>query len=229
LEPANDPEAIQFVHNLLAERPAKPLTIQAVFKVRPSRGPRTQIPVTYSVHLTGTNWQSVYDTARTDFQGPENLVINHLPDAPNQYHLTQISLNGAKKNSLDLPGAEANLSFAGTDFWLSDLGLEFLHWPQQRMVRDAKIKMRFGRPCKVIESINPHPTAGNYARVVSWIDDEFGSLIRAQAYDIEGKPFKFFSLESFKKVNGRWQVKDMEIRDEHTDSRTVLEFSFESE
>ena len=121
------------------------------------------------------------------------------------------------------------MPFAGTDFWLTDLGLEFLHWPQQRLVKDAKITMRLGRPCKVLESTNPRPVEGVYGRVISWIDSELGNLIYAEAYDVQNKRYKVFSLNGFKKVNGRWQVKDMVLRDDKADSRTHLEFSFQAE
>jgi hypothetical protein len=128
---------------------------------------------------------------------------------------------------MSLTGSEANVSLAGSDFWLSDLGMEFLHWPEQHFLRDAKITLRFGRPCKVLESINLQPSEGQYARVVSWIDSEMGSIIRAESWGADGKRFKTFELKHFVKVNGRWQVKDMEIQNERADSRTRLEFNFQ--
>ena len=52
--------------------------------------------------------------------------------------------------------------FAGSDFWLCDLGLEFFHWPQQKV-----LKKEFHRQCActVLESTNPNPSAdGLFAR-----------------------------------------------------------------
>src|SRR5436190_1178348 len=43
--------------------------------------------------------------------------------------------------------------FAGSDFWLCDLALEFLHWPEQKIL---KTELRKTLSCKVLESINPH-------------------------------------------------------------------------
>jgi hypothetical protein len=224
-----DPEAVAFVHELLAQRPTKEISLDGVFRVRGSDGQRMAIPVRYAVRLNDTNWQSVYQTARTSRSGPEELVVVHEIERPNRYQFTQINLDGKKTNTMDLAGPEATISFAGTDFWLADLGMEFLHWPEQRLVRNAKITMRFGRPCKVVESINPKPEQSSYSRVVSWIDADLGSVIRAEAYDLQGKRLKFFSLKSFKKINGHWQVQDMEIQNDHTDTRTVLEFHFEGQ
>ena len=118
-----------------------------------------------------------------------------------------------------LNGEQATIPFAGTDFWLSDLGLDFLHWPKQRLIRYDKPAMRNTRPCKVLESLNPNLAEKNYARVVSWIDAEYGGVIAADAYDSKGKKFKIFSLKSFKKG----QVTGMQIRNEKTDTKTYLE------
>lgn len=224
-----DPEAVAFVHEILAQRPTRELSIAGVFHRRHSNGRRTQVPVRYTVRLGEPDWQSVYVSERTSTAGAEHLVVTHPPAGPNRYQWAQVSLDGTRTNVTVLSGAEAAVPFAGSDFWLSDLGMEFLRWPGQRQIRDAKITMRWGRPLKVIESINPRPSAGHYARVVSWMDAELGNLIRAEAHDQEGKRFKVFELKSFQKVGGRWQVRDMEIRNDQTDSRTRLEFTFQSD
>jgi hypothetical protein len=227
--PIFDREAAALVEQLLGQRPTKELSLEGIFKIRYSDGRRVKVPVKYWIRLREDHWESVYQTSATTSFGPEQLVIMHRPDQPNRYLFTQISLDGSKTNSMDLTGSEAAVSFAGSDFWLTDLGMEFLHWPEQHLVRDAKITMRLGRPCKVLESRNPRPADGMYRRVVSWIDSELGNLIYAEAYDLQNKHFKVFSLKGFKKVNGRWQVKDMELRNDKADSRTRLEFNFETE
>lgn len=227
---APDREAILLVRDLISQQPAKELTLSGLFKIRTSEGRRVEVPVTYSIHLTGTNWQSVYETKKSGALGPERLVVSHRSEGPNQYDFTRISPDGSRTNSMSLTGNAAAVRFAGTDFMLSDLGMEFLHWPQQRLVRDARITMRQGRPCRVLESMNPEPAPlEGYSRVVSWIDADFDNVVYAEAYDREGKKFKVFSLRHFTKVNGRWQVKDLELRDDKADTRTVLEFDYEAE
>ena len=116
--------------------------------------------------------------------------------------------------------------FGGSDFWLADLGLHFFTWPNQALV---KKEMRKGRPCKVLESRSPMPPAGAYTRVLSWIDSETGGLLLAEAYDSSQKLLKEFNLRSFKKINGRWELKEMEIRNARTGSRTRLEFDLQVE
>lgn len=228
-EPARDQGAAELVHDLLLQRPAKDLSLDGVLRTRQSDGRRLDIPLLYSIRIEPDRWMSVYEAAATATQGPEYLTVVHQDAQPSRYVYTQVSQDGARTNAMTLTGAEAAVSFAGSDFWLTDLGMEFLHWPEQRLVRDAKITMRLGRPCKVLESRNPSPAAGVYSRVVSWIDSELGALIYAEAYDLQNKRYKVFSLKGFKKINGRWQVKDLELRNDKADSRTRLEFKFESE
>ena len=46
----------------------------------------------------------------------------------------------------------------------------------------------------------------------------------AEAYDAAGKLMKRFSIGSVQKVDGEWQLKDMEMIDEVRGSETRLEF-----
>jgi hypothetical protein len=104
---------------------------------------------------------------------------------------------------------------------LADLGLEFLHWPVQRQLKG---EMRLGEPCDVLESSNP--SAGAIVRVRSDIDREFHAPLIAVGYDAQGHAVKEYSLHgsSFKKVNGRWRLEKMDIRNKKTGSRTELKF-----
>jgi hypothetical protein len=116
---------------------------------------------------------------------------------------------------------EAAIPFAGSDFCVGDLGLEFFHWPEQKILKKEN---RRSRACRVLESINPNPSTNGYSRVVSWIDNESLGIVHAEAYDSKGKLLKVFDPKSFKKVNGQWELQDVEIRNIQTGSRTRIEF-----
>jgi hypothetical protein len=75
-----------------------------------------------------------------------------------------------------------------------------------------------------LESTNPDPSTNSYLRVVSWIDSESGGIVQAWAYDSNNKLFKEFYPKDFKKINGQWQVEEMDIENDQTGSRTRLEF-----
>jgi hypothetical protein len=79
----------------------------------------------------------------------------------------------------------------------------------------------------VLES---RPAAPNlYSRVVSWIDQETRGLLMAEAYDASGELLKQFEVGGFKKVAGQWRVREMELRNRQTKSRTRLQFDFDEE
>ena len=86
--------------------------------------------------------------------------------------------------------------------------------------------MKKGQACRILESTNPD--APVYTRVVSWISIEHHGLMLADAYDASGRLIKRFSIGSLKKVDGVWQLRDMEMIDEVRGTETKLEFELNS-
>lgn len=196
--------------------PAEETKINGVLRIaRPGMETR-ELPVESQVQIRNDTWSSVYAA-----KPAEVLVVRHSTNGPNVYEWQ--STNGPR--SLD--GATATNSFAGSDFALIDLGLEFYHWPTQILVTR---QMRKGRGCDVLES---RPAQTNlYSRVLSWIDQESRAqgqpgLIMAEAYGRDGKLLKEFEIKGMKEVAGRWQVREMELRNRQTKGSTRLEFRFD--
>lgn len=225
----SDPEGQALAADLRGSRPAEGIEVEGLFKIRDGDGKRTQVPFRYRFVPGDTEWKNIYET-RAGPGGPaEELVVIHAGDRPTRYVYWR-SRPGASpdaKEREELTGDKAMVPLAGSDFWLADLGLEFLHWPEQRIVHEARIRMRKGRPCKVLESVNPAPGTSGYVRVRSWIDSETGQPILAEAYGRDNKLLKEFEIGSLTKVNGKWELKNLEMRNAVTDSRTVLEFRYE--
>ncbi len=214
LRAANDvEEGRALAEELRGNVPAETARLQGTLKIQPRGKAAQMLPFYSAVSTGGKEWQVIY--AITNLPAEEAVAIIHNPDTTNRY------VRGDGK-----PMADVQTPFARSDFTLTDLGLEFLHWPQQRIV---KKEMSRSRPCKVLES-RPAPGVTNgYSRVLSWVDNESGGIIKAEAYDQRGKLLKEFALGSFKKVNGRWQLQDMKITNVQTGSRTTLEFEMPKE
>lgn len=177
----------------------------------------------------GSNrWSTVYETnpRGTAGQGTsERLEVIRESGQAIRYRLAAAPGGEGKPGPVaEVSGAQAAVAFARTDFWLSDLGLEFLAWPEQRVLRS---EMRKSRSCKVLESLNPGRQGEDYARVISWVDIETGNLLRAEAYDAAGKRRKEFSVSKVGKAQGRWQVREIRIYDHRADSTTTLEFELD--
>ena len=178
-----------------------------------------EVPIKSTIMVVGTNWNSTYESARTDLAA-EILVIRHSPGRPNEYEWRR------NDQVVTLDGSKATNSLAGSDFALLDLGLEFFNWPTQTIILK---EMRKGRGCDVLESRPAQ--SGLYSRLVSWIDQESRAqgqpgLLMAEGYDRNGKLLKEFEIKSFKKVAGRWEVREMEIRNRQTKGSTRLQFEF---
>lgn len=210
------------VREILSQRPTQNYTNTGSLKIRDANGKRTEFPVKCEILVTPTNWLNRYEAALGKNTSTELKVI-HPDSSTNQYAVTEYK--GEMYFRRDLSGNQIMVPFAGSDFWLADLGLEFFHWPEQRIL---KSELRKSRACKVLESVNPQPVTNGYSRVVSWIDVETDGIIHAEAYDSRNQLLKEFDTKKFKKVKGEWQLEEMQISNVQTDSRSQIEFSFDS-
>ncbi len=221
-------QARALVSNLLAQRPSQNYTNTEVVRVRAEKKPQQEIPVRFVLICTPTNYLNLYEvTGSAKGISGTTLTIVHNESQPNEYFLSEPGATGTSNAQKRLTSAEMNLPFAGSDFWVCDLGLEFLHWPQQRIVQKEMRKNLF---CDVLESTNPNPTPGNYSRVVTWIaanrPDET-VIVHGDAYDLHNKLLKEFDPKKVEKVNGVYQLEEMEIRNIQTHSRTRIEFNLD--
>ncbi|HMO64610.1 MAG TPA: outer membrane lipoprotein-sorting protein, partial [Verrucomicrobiota bacterium] len=207
--PTGDARGAELAALLRTARPAEATTLTAQMRHRPARGARVVTPLRIATRPAADGWTVTYEPAagaahRVRFDGA----------APPRYERL---VGGAT-----VPvGAETPLP--GSDFFLGDLGLDFLFWPEQRVLRR---ELRRSRWCEVLESTAPPGARLPYARVVTWVDDETGGFIRAEAYDAGGRRWKVFAPGGIRRNAARdgYELKDMEISDVLADSFTVLEF-----
>ena len=201
--------------------PAENMERSGVLVIKSGKN-KTQIPVRCQVKLLDGTWETDYQTADTPAAGAERLLIIHSTNGPSRYLYARAPKPGAAlPEPAPLSPAQLDAPFAGSDFSLSDLGLEFLHWPGQCQLLPGE--MRKGQPCYLLESANSRKEG--IARVKSSIDKESLGPLYAEAYDTEGKKIKEFSLDSMKKdARGRYNVKEMEIDNIKLNSTTDLIF-----
>ncbi len=207
------------------QRPAESNTTTGTLRIRQPDGRRVSVPVEVQV-VVGTNdvWSTTYKASFPDGRRESLAVVNPTVGPPHFIHHRTTGGGNITEARPKRPD-ELNGSFAGTDFWFIDLGLAFLHWPEQRWLGK---EIRRTRSCNILESRNPFPSLGGYLRVLTWLDEETGGIIRAEAYDAKNERLKEFSPGSFARVGSRYELRDMEIRNEQTDSRTTLQFDIEN-
>ncbi|NOS69720.1 MAG: outer membrane lipoprotein-sorting protein [Verrucomicrobia bacterium] len=192
---------------------------RGILKIYKGRPLFAEIPFQLTTVATSSNWSSIYTTSSTNMGFVASLTVTHTPGTLNEYRLT-----GADTNQTSiLTGNETMTPFAASDYWVADLGVEFLHWPGQRLLTN---QVHRSQSCHKLESTNPAPGTNGYTRVISWIDIDTGGIVEAEAWDAKGK-FKIFEPTSVQKVNGRYQVRELEIRNTRTRTKTILVFNYD--
>jgi hypothetical protein len=225
-EPLTGPD---LARTLCSSMPLQGSHITGAIKVRLKKQ-RVEVPVVCDVVCKAGSWESIYQTAPTNLLPVEHLVIVHFTNAPNQYFYS----SAISSNTLPAPRPiaatnAARIPFAGSDFSIADLGLDFLHWPGQKRLGD---ETHLNQSCYVLESSDDGQP--EIVRVRTCIDQESASqgiagVLIAEAFDRNDQKVKYFSLgtSSFKKVNGQYQLKKMEISNEKTGSTTILNFNLD--
>jgi hypothetical protein len=217
---------------LLEQRPATNFIQTGILTIRGTKVNYPNISIKFEAFVYPTewrnigfptNWYSVYEAFPTNGLN-EELSISHYDDLPNKYYHHAGSGIGQEPEIEDqhviFPG-KIDEPFVNSDFYIGDLGLEFFHWPEQKILKRENSR---GRVCKVLESTSPDPSTNGYSRVDSWIDEETLGIVQAYAYDAQGKKLKEFYPKDFKKVDGQWRVGMMEMINVQTKSRSQIEF-----
>jgi hypothetical protein len=205
---------------ILSQWPEKNFTNTGTLIIRGEKG-RTEIPVSCKTVVTETNWLNRYEVKPgSSASDTKTLIVIHSGTEPNQYLLSE---HGEPARAFSGP---LSTPFAGSDFWFGDLGLEFFHWPQQKVLPKTT-NLKRGREYTLLESTNPSPATNGYSRVVSWIDKESGGILEAEAFDTAGHKLKDFYPKSLEKVNGQYQVQSMIMENVQTGSRSVFEFDLD--
>ncbi len=205
----------ELITQLRSASPASSFTNTGTLRVKAKRQPLVKLAYECRVIVTPTNWTSFYSVTQGTNALP-GFTVEHRAGQPNVYR---------DDTGTILSGSRLDVALAGSDFWLSDLGLEFFQWPEQRVLR-WEMKSHVG--CKVLESRNPNPSATGYARVLSWIHDESLGIVLAEAYDAQGKLIKEFRPRDFEKVNGEWRLRELEMETVKTGSFSTLTFDLQT-
>jgi hypothetical protein len=184
---------------------------------------REKTSVTCRIFVEPDKWSAVYDADSTDRSPAEKLTVIHHDEGNVEYFRWIAGTDGQFKGApVKLRGEETMVPFAGSDFYLSDFGMEFFQWSTQVLLKG---QMKRGQPCYVLDSISPQPDGNGYYRVRSWIEKEHLGLMQANAYDVNGKLLKEFRTGSFvKDAAGNYQLKDMDITDRRSGAETELRF-----
>jgi hypothetical protein len=102
---------------------------------------------------------------------------------------------------------------AGLVFTPYDLQLPFVHWADAQYRETKRFRTRPTdyfrlKPDPAFSSAHPE-----VAGVHLGFDRAYNALMRAETLDAKGKPMRDLRAESFGKIQGRWIVREMQLRD----------------
>ncbi|MDA7916251.1 outer membrane lipoprotein-sorting protein [Verrucomicrobia bacterium] len=204
---------------ILMQRPGTNEFLKGSLYTRVGRDKKTS-DIQFQVQLNDQGWVTSY-TSTTEEES--NAVFIHHSLGTGIWFEQKTATNSAP---VKIPTATSHSSFAGSAYWMSDLAYpkcSFFLWPKQKLI---KKELRRGQFCYVLESTNPSPNANEYASAVSWIDVDTLGPLEIHTYGIGKKKWKEFRPKSFKKVNGIYEVEELEIRDKKTGVRSTITFEY---
>jgi hypothetical protein len=211
--PADRPDARDLLGDVILALPDIPLRITADLIARGRDGePDKRKGVEMLL-----DWQADPPTARYTlrdaFGGPQShLAISWDQRRKPVYRYFE----GYPLRAAPLPNLAEPIP--GTDISWMDLSLSFLWWPGARTVGRQDVR---GQSCWVVDIPAPDTYAG-CAGVRLWISPRIIILLKAEAYDANNQPMRRLDVKSFKRVNNRWVIKDIELTALPARTRTVL-------
>jgi len=225
---AVEADAIQEGQALAAELRKLPVgipgDIQATLKIRKRGGARIERRIQKQTIAGPLGWRDIFQIESGTGSEKDWLLIDHPEGKPPRYHLARGEQFPADPDMFrELNTEQAMTRVGDSDFWAADLGLDFLHWPDQRIV-PSRITMRKGVACKVLESMRPTQSSEGYYRVLSWISSKHGGVVYAEAYDIHGKRIKSFEVDDIGKHEGQLYLKQLKIRNMRDRTTSILAF-----
>lgn len=195
--------------------PQDPSTNQAVLKIRNREG-RRQIPVTVVTQPGKGRWTVEYRVGGPDAKGAGEVSrIHYSAEGPPTF---EVVVEGLGKPPIQGGRASGDWAIAKSDFLLRELGMEFLHWREQRVISR---ELSNGRWCQVLESVSKKPEGP--ASVRSWIDEKLGVVLSAEVYDARKVRLKHFSITQFREQADRWTC-SVSMVDDVRGTKTELAF-----
>jgi hypothetical protein len=97
----------------------------------------------------------------------------------------------------------------GTDITYEDLALRFLYWPDATVESDDTVMTV---SCWLVLIKAPKGEKTNYSQVRAWVAQDSGALMKAEAFNTEGKVARIFTVRTGQKTSdGLWILKQMRI------------------
>lgn len=197
------PSVTAILDSVLAQIPGEPVMITGRLGVR-DRGQSVLVAYNVEIHLHIADRSMSGRYTLFDSKGPslEQFRVSREPGQQPKYEYSA----GSPLVAAATPGVFSVIRDTGITW--ADLSMPFLWWRKGTLAGNASIR---GRDCFVIDV---EPTSEddetNHAMAFRvWIDKEYRILLQAEEYGAGSKMLRRLSVESFKKINNEWMIKDI--------------------
>jgi hypothetical protein len=208
------PPAAELLDSMRAQLPAEPVVITGELQVRKRKGIVTHtLNVEMSLDLGRQPATAKYVLRDAFGKDLEQMVVTRSAGQQPRFEYSA--------GSPPVPGPLPDLfkPFQETDVSWIDLTLSFLWWPGGTTKKTETMR---GQDCYVVEVPAPPGESGHYAKVLLWIDEKQHMVLQAEGYDSQDRIVRRLFIKSFKKIDERWMIKDMDIQSLPSDHRTNL-------
>ena len=207
-------QGLEWAVRLRSSAPEQASTNQAILRIR-GRDGRKKVPVTVITRPGDDRWSVEYRVGgESGAETHQVATIHYRKQGPPTF---EVQSEGPRAAGEAGPAA-GDLSIGGSDFLLKELGMEFLHWPEQRILGR---ELSNGRWCRVLESRSGK--SGGTVSVRSWIDEKVGVVLSAEVYDARQVRIKHFSITQFREQADRWSC-SVSMVDDQRGTKTELSF-----
>ncbi|MDD5520553.1 MAG: outer membrane lipoprotein-sorting protein [Kiritimatiellae bacterium] len=208
------PPGPQILDEMREQLPGEPIVIQGELEVRKRKGIVTRtLNVEMLLNLGRRPATAKYILRDAFGKDLEQMTVTRNAGSPAQFSYAA----GNPMVSGNLP--DLFKPFLDTDVSWMDLTLSFLWWPGGKTIRTETLR---GQNCFVVDISAPPGESGQYKKVLLWIDEKLRMVLQADGYDAKGELVRRLFIKSFKKINERWMIKDMDIQSFPSDHRTNL-------
>lgn len=199
------PDPVQLLETMRAGIPTEGLRIEADIETLDRRGEiKTSYRATADLHFEETPPRTVYQLSDAFGTPLTSLEVIWTQGQPQLHSPTQDGTGSVPQltdNVLD------------TDMSWNDVLLGYLWVDTGTYLGESRAKNRL---CHVIEY------AEGETRVRLWIDQHIHILLRAETRDTNNKVVREMNVRSFKKVDERWILQDLEVKSFPKRTRTLL-------
>ena len=213
-KPAPPPTAAALLNEVLAQMPAEPIVISGrLWKGKYPRRVETNLRITARLDLGRDIAYASYS-----IKNYAGTALEALEDRRKAGENTTISYwKGDPPVKTALPDLRQKIQDMEIT-WL-DLTLSFLWWHDGIMAGEDSAR---GRDCFLVDVKPPAGESANAGKIRLWIDEDARTLLQAEEYSPQGKAVRRMSVLSFKEIDDKWMVKDIEIQNLDNGVKTTL-------